>query len=77
MGFGIILIALFILIAIGILMLIIGMLVLGFRKISRMGKPGEKQAPVKTDAENPAPITSPREPPATTDDNSPKSLPQN
>lgn len=61
MALGIILMVLFGLLAVGILILIIGMLVLGIRRISKMGKPVEKQAPTEAIIGNSAKPTSPQE----------------
>ncbi|MCX6003809.1 MAG: hypothetical protein NTX46_05295 [Chloroflexi bacterium] len=48
MDFGLILMVLFGLLAMSMLIIIIGMFVLGIRRIAKMGKPVEKQAPTKT-----------------------------
>ena len=48
MDFGLILMVLFGLLAISMLIIIIGMFVLGIRRIVKMSKPVEKQAPTKT-----------------------------
>ena len=54
MGFGILLMILFGLLAVGILIIIVCMLVIGLRRISRKSKSVEKPAPVKTNAETPS-----------------------
>lgn len=48
MDFGLILMVLFGLLAISMLIIIIGMFVLGIRRIAKMGKPVKNQAPTKT-----------------------------
>ena len=52
MGFGIILMVLFGLLAIGILILIVCMLVIGLRRISKKSKPVEKPAQVQINTDN-------------------------
>jgi hypothetical protein len=59
MGFGIILLILFGLLAAGILVLIICMLIIGLRRISKKSKSVEKPATVKTDTETPAATSAP------------------
>ncbi len=60
MGFGIILMILFGLLAAGILVLIVGMLIIGLRRISKKSKSVEKPAPVKTNTETPPATSAPQ-----------------
>jgi hypothetical protein len=59
MGFGIILMILFGLLAAGILVLIICMLIIGLRRISKKSKSVEKPAPVKLNTEAPSATSAP------------------
>jgi len=60
MGFGILLMILFGLLAVGILVLIICMLVIGLRRISKKSKSVEKPAPVKISTDTPPATSAPQ-----------------
>ncbi len=77
MAFGILLMFLFGLLAVGILILIIGVLVLGIRRISKMGKNDEKQIPAKTDADITPESANPRGISSSSSEKSPDNPPQN
>jgi hypothetical protein len=52
MAFGIILLVLFCLVALGILIIILGMLVWGIRRLTQKDQPVEKQGTLKTESES-------------------------
>ena len=54
MGFGVLLIILLGLIAVGILIIIVGVLILVFKRFFKMGKPDEKQVSSQPSAGNPS-----------------------